>query len=135
TGAGEAVDELEDRIAHLRKAAVDTAPGDAGWTARLEEIETALEDLTDELFGDRTVANRSEPTSPAIRSRVGRVVGALLTTSSAPTATQRRGYEIAREQFAPVAEGLRSVEADLAALEAEMEAAGAPWTPGRIPPG
>ena len=36
--------------------------------------------------------------------------------------------------FAPVLAGLRDlVEQTLEPLEAEMEAAGAPWTPGRMP--
>jgi len=55
------------------------------------------------------------------------------TTSSAPTATHQRGYEIAAGGFAPVLAGLRDLDAQLSALETEMEEAGAPWTPGRLP--
>jgi hypothetical protein len=56
-----------------------------------------------------------------------------LTTTSAPTNTQKRQVEIAAEAFGPVLEGFKAVVADLETLEAEMETAGAPWTPGRIP--
>jgi hypothetical protein len=44
-----------------------------------------------------------------------------------------RQVAIASEAFGPVLEGLRNLVVDLESLEAEMETAGAPWTPGRIP--
>ena len=132
-GASRVMGEVQTRIDHLRQAAMDTAGGDAEWPARLEEIETRLNDLQVELLGDSTVAQRSEPTSPSIRGRVGRAYGYTLTTTAAPTGTQKRQVEIAAEAFGPVLDGLKSLVADLEALEAEMDAAGAPWTPGRIP--
>ena len=133
-GANKALGEAQSRIDHLRKAAMDTPSGNPEWPARLEAFENRLEDLKVELQGDSTVASRSEPTQPSILGRVGRVVSMQWTSSSAPTATQLRAYEIVAEAFGPVLEGLRAlVTGDLTALEAEMEAAGAPWTPGRIP--
>ena len=132
-GTSRAIGEVQSRIDHLRQAAMDTAGGDSAWQARLEVLETRLNDLQIELTGDSTVARRSEPTSPSIRNRVGRALGYSLTTTSAPTTTQRRQVEIASEAFGPVLEGLRALVGDLEALEAEMETAGAPWTPGRIP--
>ena len=48
----------------------------------------------------------------------------------------RTGLEIARGQFAELhAELTELLEVDLPAFEAELEDAGAPWTPGRkLPP-
>jgi hypothetical protein len=41
---------------------------------------------------------------------------------------------IAEEQFVPLLAKLKTaVEVELAAIEKELNAAGAPWTPGRIP--
>ena len=49
-----------------------------------------------------------------------------------PTATHRRSLEIARQEFSEIEVGLRQlIDVDLPALEAKMEAAGVPWTPGR----
>jgi hypothetical protein len=54
--------------------------------------------------------------------------------TSTPTATQKRNYEIAATDFKPVLDKLRTlVLTDLAKVEAAAEAAGAPWTPGRVP--
>ncbi|MEE8277609.1 MAG: hypothetical protein V3R89_02680 [Thermoanaerobaculia bacterium] len=56
------------------------------------------------------------------------------TSTSAPTQTHRDAYAIAGEAFAEVLEEVRSlIEEDLARLEERLEAAGGPWTPGRVP--
>ncbi len=51
-----------------------------------------------------------------------------------PTQTHIDDYNIAAGEFAEELGKLRAlVEVDLAKLEKDMEAAGAPWTPGRVP--
>ena len=51
-----------------------------------------------------------------------------------PTATQRDAYRIAGEEFADELTKLRKIMQDeLPPLEKAAEAAGAPWTPGRLP--
>ena len=53
---------------------------------------------------------------------------------SRPTQTQQNQYNAAAADFEGVLVQLRQlIEADLARLEKQLEAAGAPWTPGRIP--
>ena len=51
-----------------------------------------------------------------------------------PTETQHEAFRIAGAELTPVLENLRGlVETDLPALEKKLDAAGVPWTPGRIP--
>ena len=55
-------------------------------------------------------------------------------SSGAPTATQRQSVKGPASTFAPVRAALEQlVERDLRALETAAEAAGAPWTAGRVP--
>ena len=55
-------------------------------------------------------------------------------STSAPTATHRRNYAIAAEAFAELLPRFQElIEKDLVTLETNIEAAGAPWTPGRVP--
>jgi hypothetical protein len=71
---------------------------------------------------------------PSITTRVRGIVEGHWTTTQAPTGTQVRAYEIAAAEFVPLlAELTRLIETDLPALERQAEAAGAPWTPGRVP--
>ena len=49
-----------------------------------------------------------------------------------PTATHRRSYDIALAEFSVIREDLhRLLDVDLVNLEARLEEAGVPWTPGR----
>jgi hypothetical protein len=51
-----------------------------------------------------------------------------------PTQSHVDSYNIAAGEFAEQLTKLRTlVETDLTKLEKDMEAAGAPWTPGRVP--
>ena len=71
---------------------------------------------------------RSEPTEPSLMERVS----AQLDATGPITATAKRGYEIAAEGFEKLIEDMRqTIEVDLKKLQGELEAAGAPWTPGR----
>jgi hypothetical protein len=133
-GAGRVAREAQERIDHLRRAATDTpgAPDDVA--ARLLALEHRLQDLLVELEGDRTLRSRNAPEGPSINERVQRIVGAQWSSTSPPTRTNREAYRYAGAAFEKVLAGLRGlIGEDLAALEQELERAGAPWTPGRLP--
>jgi len=131
-GAARAAEEAQTSIDHLRKALADAPSADAKLAAELNAIESRLKDVQIELNGNSTVASRNEPTPPSIVDRVQTIVSGHWDATSAPTATQRRNYDIAAAEFAPVLAKLRTITlTDLKRLEDQAEAAGAPWTPGR----
>jgi photosystem II stability/assembly factor-like uncharacterized protein len=133
-GAVRSLDEADARVAHLEKAIADTPQAAGGLESDLRAIETRLKDLRSELTGDPTIAGRNEPVPPSIADRVQQIVGGHWGTTSDATQGHRRNYDIAAAAFAPVLEKLRTlVTVDLVKLEGAAEAAGAPWTPGRVP--
>jgi hypothetical protein len=133
-GAVRATQEAADRIEHIKKALDDTPGASVELMDRARELDTRLRDLQVLLSGDRTRSRRWEPTPPSISGRVDRMVWGQWASTSAPTTTNREAYRYASEEFEPVLRDLRQlVEVDLRDMEAEMEAAGAPWTPGRVP--
>ncbi|HCT71394.1 MAG TPA: hypothetical protein DF409_10600 [Bacteroidales bacterium] len=86
--------------------------------------------------GKTPKASREEnpPAPVALNERMGNLIYAFYGTTSAPTSTMRRSYEIIREEFPPLHAQLKQIGTiDIPALEAEMEKAGVPWTPGRLP--
>ncbi len=131
-GAREAADEAANRIKYL-KHVIEKTPGvDPSVRAEGRALELRLTDLRERLTGDPTMRSRSEPAMPGIVSRIDQIVWGFWGTTSAPTQTHRRNYEVASEEFGAVADELRQlIEIDLPALEERLEAAGAPWTPGR----
>lgn len=133
-GSVELSKEVERRLEMLQKALFDTSSADPTLMTRTKELSLNLKGIQEQLSGDRVVAKYQEPVPPSISERVQRIVHALWSSTSAPTGTQQRGYGIAAQQFVSVLANLRTlVDADLKELETKAEAAGAPWTTGRVP--
>jgi hypothetical protein len=66
--------------------------------------------------------------------RVQAIVYTQWSTTVAPTGTSQKAYAAAAGEFEKQLATLHTlVGKDLPALEAAMEKAGSPWTPGRIP--
>jgi len=133
-GAVEARNEAAAHVLRLKKAIEDTPRADAKLAEDVRALENRLKDIQIELEGDPTKARRGEPTLPALQDRVGQVVGGSWSSTSAPTGTQRDGYETAARLFTETLARLRGlIETDLKSIEERAEGAGAPWTPGRLP--
>ncbi|MBU0640882.1 MAG: glycosyl hydrolase [Planctomycetes bacterium] len=132
-GALRAADDAQNRLAHIRGAITETPEADLALLAETKALEQRLRDLLIRLRGDSTRQKRMEPTPPSINERVQQIVGQWNTTT-VPTQTHHDAYRYAGAEFAEMLPALRTlIETDLKALEARLEAAGAPWTPGRIP--
>jgi photosystem II stability/assembly factor-like uncharacterized protein len=133
-GAVSVTGEAQGRIDHLKLALRDAPAAEPHWRDELDGIEAHLRELEIELTGDATRAGRNAPTEPSILGRIGRIVDSHWGTTTAPTQTQRRGYEIAASQFESLLPRLTTlIETDLVGLEERAESAEAPWTPGRLP--
>ncbi|MFN0156788.1 MAG: glycosyl hydrolase [Bacteroidota bacterium] len=133
-GAGRVVDEVKSRLTLIKKALLDAAGVPATLRTDVQRIEASLTEITRVLRGDRTLTSRAETVPPSIVDRVNSIVYDQWLSTSAPTGTHERAYEIAGEEFGPLLSRLKTlVEVDLKNLERAMENAGAPWTPGRFP--
>jgi ABC-type transporter Mla subunit MlaD len=134
SGATQAANALKPRLTAIKRA-IDETPA---LSTKLQDEATTLEKRTSEILralsGDAAARQRNMNIPPAIGERVGYVVGAQRMSISRPTQTQVNQYNAAAQEFEGVLTQLRQlIEVDLARLEKQMEAAGAPWTPGRIP--
>jgi hypothetical protein len=127
-GAGAAAEEAGKSLQSMKKALMDTPKADPKLGDAARALEKRLQDVLRELYGDLTVGRRWEATSPSLMERVG----AQLSTTCPITETVKRDYEISANAFEKLLENLRAiVEQDLKKLGDDLEAAGAPWTPGR----
>ena len=132
-GAAAAAEETATRLQHLRKAIVDTPAAEPRLETDARALEDRLRAIRVALEGDDVVRARREPTLPGIVERVDSIVQAQWTSTSATTQTSRDAYTIAGEAFAVELGKLRALHDELRRLEETLEAAGAPWTPGRVP--
>jgi len=132
-GALRAADEAQNRVNYIRRTILETPDADRALLAETQRIQEQLNRLGTRLRGDATRAKRCEPTPPSVSERVALAVSNWHATSP-PTQTQRDAYRYAGMEFSELLASLRTViEKDLKELEDRLEAAGAPWTPGRLP--
>jgi hypothetical protein len=134
SGATAAANQLKPRLAAIKRAISETP----SLPQKLQEDATNLDRRTNEILramsGDNAARQRNMNTPPSINDRIGYVVGAQRMSISRPTQTQIAQYNAAAQDFETTLNQLRQlIEVDLARLEKQLEAAGAPWTPGRIP--
>jgi photosystem II stability/assembly factor-like uncharacterized protein len=132
TAADEAIELTFERVDDLEKALERSTIDPGTLDTELEMFKQKLYDLDQALSGNRTIGAFGHPRVPTVsrRLRVASMGGGM--SDYGPTATHRRSFEIAREEFGAIEADLRQlIDGELPALEAKFEEAGVPWTPGR----
>jgi hypothetical protein len=133
SGALHTAEDVEARLKAIRGALRETPAAEKlGETA--DSIEKRDREILRALRGDVEMQKRNEATPSSINDRVNAVLEGERFALAKPTQSHVDDYNIAAAEFAGELNALHTlVEVDLAKLEKDMEAAGAPWTPGRVP--
>ena len=133
-GALEAANALTPRFVAIRRALLETPNAPEKLLDDASALEKRKNEILRALRGDQALRQRNMNLPPSISERVGSIVGSQRMSTSRPTQTQINQYAAAAQEFETTLNQLRQlVEVDLQKLEKQMEIAGAPWTPGRIP--
>jgi photosystem II stability/assembly factor-like uncharacterized protein len=133
-GATHTAEDVESRMKQIHEALRQTPAAEKQLGPVADSIEQRDRDILRALRGDQELAKRSEQVPTSISDRVDSIMEGERFSLSKPTQTHIDAYNIAAAEFADQLSKLHSlVEVDLAKLEKDMDAAGAPWTPGRVP--
>jgi hypothetical protein len=134
SGALHTAEDVESRVKAIRAALREAPAVEKQLGAAADGIEQRDREILVALRGDVEMAKRSEPIASSISDRVSSVMDGERFSLAKPTQSHIDSYNIAAAEFAEQLGRLRTlVEVDLSKLEKDMEAAGAPWTPGRVP--
>ncbi len=127
--------DLQKKVVLIRQTLHNTAGTSQELMSRAADIEHKLEDIIFIFEGREAKASWEEiPPSPMpLNRRLMSIVYASMSTTSETTQTQSENYEILKEEVPPVIEALKSINQEVKELNDELDAIGAPWTPGRIP--
>src|SRR5262249_39019939 len=134
TGAVETLNELKSHLASIRRALQQTTAADPKLYDETDSIEKRANEILRALRGEQELGERQENLPPAIVERVNTIVGDQRMSTARPAQAQREHYAAAAREFEKALSHLRTVmDGDVARLEKAMQAAGALWTPGRVP--
>src|SRR5271166_92053 len=131
-GTLEALNDGLSQLANIKRI-IDQTPA---LPLRLRQdartLELKLLDLREQFNGDPTKSRRNEPAQVGLINRIETIIGGHWSTTSAPTGSHRKNFEIAGAEFEEALKNLHPLlDRDLPALHETLEAAGAPWAPGR----
>jgi photosystem II stability/assembly factor-like uncharacterized protein len=133
-GALEAANGLHGRLEEIKRALDQTPSIATKWTEVARRLENRNRDLLRALRGDVALRGRNENTPPSIAERVEGIVDGERFSLARPTETHVEAYQIASRDFGITLGRLRTlITVDLHELEKALNAAEAPWTPGRLP--
>jgi hypothetical protein len=133
-GAQQTAENVQSRLKSIREALRETPAVEKQLGAVADGIEQRDREILRALRGDVEVARRSEVVPSSIGDRVNSIMDGERFSLAKPTQSHVESYNIAAAEFADQLAKLHTlVDVDLAKLEKDMEAAGAPWTPGRVP--
>ena len=109
------------------------APGELMGEALM--IEKALEDIQFRFEGQEAKASWEEipPAPMPFNQRLQWLIATRMGSTSGITQTEIDAYDILNEEFPPVIDELKAINQRVKELNDSLDAAGAPWTPGRIP--
>ena len=134
SGALHTTEEVEARLKAIRGALRETPGAEKELSAVADSIQKRNREIRRVLDGDSEMEKRNEPVASSINNRMQAIMEGERFSLAKPTQSHVDDYNIAAAEFAEQLAKLHAlVEVDLTKLEKDMEAAGAPWTPGRVP--
>jgi hypothetical protein len=132
TGALEQANTMRTRTQAIQRALVDS-PADLKMLDQARQFDQRVIAILRQLRGDETLRGLESGDPSSIQDRVNSAVQGARGLSGAPTGTQQRNYEIANDDLTAQITALRTLEGELRKFEQQLEAAGVPYTPGRVP--
>jgi hypothetical protein len=130
----ESLTEARTRLSAIRRA-IDATPA---LPLKLREqaggMEKTLGEIDVAINGDRVMRSHQEGVPASIAEHVNAAASPVRSTTGHPTKTAQEQYQIASDLLAGEIPKLRKLlETDMKAIEKQLDAAGAPATPGRLP--
>ena len=133
TGADAYRNELVNKITYFKKAVFEAPKVPSDTYNKILAVALKLDELNKKFTGDNLRSKYEGGTPTALRERVELITSSLWSTTSAPTTTFIKSYEVAANSFGEILKLLTATGAEVEAIEKILKENGAPYTPGRFP--
>ncbi len=131
-GARARMADVGERLESIRSALNRSGGDNLRLDIEVRRLEKEIDVLRLELLGDPRRRRMGAAGPISISARLNAAVSGVSRSTYGPTPTHRKSHAIARERFEEWKKVFgRLVDSELPALEAQLEEARLPWTPGR----
>lgn len=130
-GARRTYDQLQEALKYYQAAA--RIVRSTSLNEKIDNLESKLEKIQMIMFGDPIKRQLEIDQTPSLASRVNTAIWTGSSSLADPTETSKQVKAIAEKYLSPVISSLKEIiNEDVPAINAELDANQAPWTPGRI---
>lgn len=130
TGALEAANTAKTKLGAIKRALLDSS-ADARHLDTASALDRRLTAILRKFRGDETLRGLESGSPSTIQSRISSAAYGVRGLTGAPTGTQQMNYQVASEEFAAEKPKLDALLSELKKFEADLDAAGVPYTQGR----
>lgn len=128
------LNEMEEKVNLIQTTIKITENSTTVMLEKTYQIQDKLNEFDRLLNGDKSISKRAGNQTPSISDRVGYAAFTMWYTTSAPTQTATKNYDIAGKQLEKLISDMKMLmNSDIKGLENELDNLNAPWTPGRFP--
>lgn len=132
SAATQLADDAGEHLSAIEGLTKSAAEVDPSLWKDIRGLQVRLLDLNEKFSGDPTRSRRNEDAMPGLQGRLRNAMFGAMGSSTGPTGTHLRQYEIAATQFEELSGELKElIEVDVPQLLQKVDQLGAPWTPGR----
>jgi hypothetical protein len=132
TAATALASQANDQLAAVEQLTKTASEVDPAIWKEIRDLQIRLLDIQEKFTGDPTRSRRNEDSMPGLQGRLMNAMFGAMGSSTGPTGTHRRQFEIAGQEYQAVIGDLTKVlDEDIPALLKKLDEMGAPWTPGR----
>ncbi|MEP0986096.1 glycosyl hydrolase [Ekhidna sp.] len=130
-GARRAYNQLQEALNYYQAAA--RVVKSSSLNEKLDMLEDKLEEIQITMYGDPIKRQLEIDQAPSLSNRVNTAIYTGTSSFGDPTGTSKQVKQIAEKYLDPVIASLKQIMSeDVPAINAELDANQAPWTPGRI---
>ena len=133
-GASSMISDTGTKLKYLKESLFSISKPTQEFTKEILDLEEKLRSIQRKMNGDRVADRLDLDIPPGISARLSSAIYDGYNSTSDPTFTMKEQLQIAQEEFDGLLNDLKNlIQTDLKLLEQKLEAAGAPYTPGRLP--
>ena len=124
---------LSEQLPYLEKAVLDAAQAQPDMLKDLAALKKQIKTLGEQINGDPLLPRFEGQGRTSLKDKANLFTQALWTTSSGQTGTFERAYQEVADDLGKIYDALYEVNDKVTNLEKNLDKAGAPYTPGRLP--
>ena len=130
-GTSRLIGDTKNRLSFIRTAIEQYPSVPLDLISEVNTLEEELRDLSKLMYGDQLRSSLQMETKNSIIGKIETVVYQLWNTGSKPTTTQTEQYDLAKAEYAPVLEQVKTIMTKVSGIEEKLSLNKTPYTPGR----